>query len=111
MEGKGASARKPDGALDGAYYDPRAYTRNMLRMIDYVRSHVGDEIELLHDVHERLSPIDTVKFAKDLEPYNLFFLEDSSRRKTSNGSATSAASAPPQSPWVSYSTTRTNGGC
>jgi mannonate dehydratase len=75
--GKGASARKPEGALDGAYYDPRAYTRNMLRMIDYVRSHVGDEIELLHDVHERLSPIDTVQLAKDLEPYHLFFLEDS----------------------------------
>ena len=37
----------------------------------------GDEVELLHDVHERLSPIDTVKFAKDVEQFNLFFLEDS----------------------------------
>jgi mannonate dehydratase len=75
--GKLADANKPEGAPDGAYYDPRAYTRNMLKMIDYVRSHVGDEVELLHDVHERLSPIDTVGFAKDLEQYKLFFLEDS----------------------------------
>lgn len=75
--GKRADANKPEGAPDGAYYDPRAYTRNMLKMIDYVRSHVGDEVELLHDVHERLSPIDTVGFAKDLEQYKLFFLEDS----------------------------------
>jgi len=75
--GKTQSMPKPQGSLDGAYYDPRAYTRNMLRMIDFVRSHIGDEVELLHDVHERLSPIDTVKFARDVEPYNLFFLEDS----------------------------------
>ncbi len=75
--GRRADANKPEGAPDGAYYDPRAYTRNMLKMIDYVRGTVGDEVELLHDVHERLSPIDTVGFAKDVEPYKLFFLEDS----------------------------------
>jgi mannonate dehydratase len=75
--GKGAGQPKPEGALDGAYYDPRAYTRNMLKMIEYVRSNVGGEVELLHDVHERLAPIDTVKFAKDVEQFNLFFLEDS----------------------------------
>jgi mannonate dehydratase len=75
--GKRADALKPEGAPEGAYYDPRAYTRNMLKMIDYVRGQVGDEVELLHDVHERLAPIDTVGFAKDLEQYKLFFLEDS----------------------------------
>ena len=75
--GKGAAFPKPEGALDGNYYDPRAYTRNMLKMIEYVRSHVGDEVELLHDIHERLSPVDTVQFAKDVEPFKLFFLEDS----------------------------------
>jgi mannonate dehydratase len=75
--GKRADANIPDGAPAGAYYDPRTYTRNMLKMIEYVRSRVGDEVELLHDVHERLSPIDTVGFAKDLEQFKLFFLEDS----------------------------------
>jgi mannonate dehydratase len=75
--GKSGAFHKPEGAPDGAYFDPRAYTRNMLKMIDYVRGCVGDEVELLHDVHERLSPIDTVQFAKDVEPYHLFFLEDS----------------------------------
>jgi len=70
--GKGAGQQKPEGALDGAYFDPRAYTRNMLKMMEYVRGHIGDEVELLHDIHERLSPIDTVKFAKDVEQFNLF---------------------------------------
>ena len=67
---------KPDGAPDGAYYDPREYTRNMLRMMTHVRAEVGDEVELLHDVHERLHPIDAVQFAKDVEQFRLFFLED-----------------------------------
>lgn len=75
--GKTSGMYSPEGAPEGAYFDPRAYTRNMLKMIEYVRSHIGDEVELLHDVHERLPAIDTVKFAKDVEPYNLFFLEDS----------------------------------
>ena len=68
--------RKPEGALDGVYYDPRAYCRNMLEMMTYVREQVGEAQELLHDVHERLSPIDAVGFAKDVEPLKLFFLED-----------------------------------
>jgi mannonate dehydratase len=54
--GRGDQMAKPEGALDGAYYDPRAYCRNMLRMMEHVRAEVGDEVELLHDVHERLQP-------------------------------------------------------
>jgi mannonate dehydratase len=74
--GKQAGDVRPEGALDGAYFDPRAYTRNMLKMIETVRTTLGDEIELLHDIHERLQPIDAVGFAKAVEPYKLFFLED-----------------------------------
>jgi mannonate dehydratase len=67
---------KPDGAPEGAYFDPRAYARNMLDMIEHVRAAVGEEVELLHDVHERLHPVEAVQFAKDVEPFKLFFLED-----------------------------------
>jgi mannonate dehydratase len=74
--GAAAGKVRPEGALDGAYFDPRAYMRNMLNMIGYVRSKLGDEIELLHDIHERLTPIDAVNFAKAVEQFNLFFLED-----------------------------------
>ena len=37
---------------------------------------LGDEVELLHDVHERVPPALALQLAKDLEPYRLFFLED-----------------------------------
>jgi mannonate dehydratase len=67
---------KPEQAPEGNYFDPRAYSRETLKMISYVRSQTPDEIELLHDVHERLDPISAVQFAKDVEPYKLFFLED-----------------------------------
>jgi mannonate dehydratase len=75
--GKGEAFPKPDGAPDGAYYDPRAYMRNMLRLMEHIRGAVGEEVELLHDIHERLSPIDTVQFAVDVGRFKLFFLEDS----------------------------------
>ena len=74
--GKNARDIRPEGSPPGAYYDPRDYTRKMLGMIEYVRSKLGDEIELLHDIHERLAPIDAVGFAKAVEPFKLFFLED-----------------------------------
>ena len=81
MGGYGGRAQKlysPEGSPEsGSYFDPREYIRRQTKMIEYVRAQVGDEVELLHDVHERLSPIDTIQFAKALEPYHLFFLEDS----------------------------------
>jgi mannonate dehydratase len=74
--GQGARMIKPEGAPEGAYFDPRAYMRGTLAMMEHVRSAVGDEVELLHDIHERLQPIDAVGFAKDVERFKLFFLED-----------------------------------
>lgn len=75
--GKAGSLHKLEGAPEGNYFDARAYPRNMLGMIAHVRNCVGEDVELLHDVHERLSPIDTLQFAKDVEQFKLFFLEDS----------------------------------
>ena len=74
--GKGSPMIKPKNAPPGAYFDPRDYARRTLDMIAHVREQVGERVELLHDIHERLAPIDAVQFAKDVEPYKLFFLED-----------------------------------
>ncbi|MDR1828554.1 MAG: bifunctional D-altronate/D-mannonate dehydratase, partial [Methylobacteriaceae bacterium] len=66
----------PQGALPGQYYSPDQYVRSAVKMFEYVRSKIGFDLELLHDVHERLSPSEAVRFAKQLDDYRLFYLED-----------------------------------
>jgi mannonate dehydratase len=68
--------QRPERSLGGAYFDRRTYTRTAIAAIAHVRAAVGDGIELLHDVHERLAPAEAVEFARELEPLRLFFLED-----------------------------------
>ncbi len=66
----------PDGALPGAYFHPDAYARSVPKLFDRVRAKIGFDVELIHDVHERVSPIEAVRLAKQLEDYRLFYLED-----------------------------------
>ena len=75
--GKAENIVKPEGALPGAYYDPASYARSVPKIFEHIRKTIGFDIELLHDMHERTTPIDAVRVAKELEPYQLFFLEDS----------------------------------
>ena len=74
--GKFPVEHRPEGALPGVYFDPDAYARGVPAMFDHLRGALGFEIELLHDIHERVSPIEAVRMAKALEPHRLFFLED-----------------------------------
>jgi mannonate dehydratase len=46
------------------------------KLFERLRADHGDEVELLHDVHHRLTPIEAARLARDLEPYRLFWLED-----------------------------------
>ncbi|MBT4864178.1 MAG: starvation-sensing protein RspA, partial [Planctomycetaceae bacterium] len=57
-------------------FEPGPYARLVPCLFDHLRSQLGDEVELIHDVHERVPPILAIQMAKDLEPYRLFFLED-----------------------------------
>ncbi len=71
-----APASAPAGALDGVYLDSRRYMRETLALFDGIRSRVGWDIQLCHDVHERLKPIEAIQFACEMERFDLFFLED-----------------------------------
>ncbi len=57
-------------------WEPGPYVRTLPKLFEHLRKTLGDEIELLHDVHERVTPSQALWLAKALEPYNLFFLED-----------------------------------
>lgn len=71
-----APVTAPDHALDGVYLDSRKYMRETIKMFEGIRNKVGFDVELCHDVHERLKPIEAIRFAQELEAFELFFLED-----------------------------------
>ena len=57
-------------------YEPAYYVRRTLKLLEECRKQLGDEVELLHDVHERVTQNQAVQLAKDVERFKLFFLED-----------------------------------
>jgi mannonate dehydratase len=74
--GAGRSDVKVEKLHNAPVFEPEDYMRRALKLFEACRKELGDEIELLHDVHERVSPIQAVRFAKDVEKFRLFFLED-----------------------------------
>ena len=64
------------GHPDDNTIDPQAYKRGVVEMFRLARKRFGDEIELLHDIHERLEPMDAIDLIKKLEEYRPFFIED-----------------------------------
>ena len=74
--GAGAGSRQVPALHDGRVYEPAVYIRRALKMFEAVRAELGEEVELLHDVHERITPTQAIQFCKDVERFRLFFLED-----------------------------------
>jgi len=59
-----------------SYMDEQAYVKAVPKMFEGVRKRCGEEIELLHDIHERLQPMDVIYMCKQLEQYRPYFIED-----------------------------------
>jgi mannonate dehydratase len=74
--GRAARAQPPHLALEQQPWEPTPYCRIVPRLFERMRQTFGAELELLHDVHERVPPIQAIGLAKELERYHLFFLED-----------------------------------
>jgi mannonate dehydratase len=60
----------PDG------WDAEQYLRATPTLFEAARERLGDGVNLMHDVHSRLTPKQAVALARALEPYRLSFLED-----------------------------------
>lgn len=58
------------------YFNYEPYLAATPKMFEHLRVALGNDINLLHDVHEQLTPNEAAQLAKSLEPYRLFFLED-----------------------------------
>lgn len=53
------------------------YLEFVPKLFERLRKDHGNEIELLHDVHHRLTPLEAARLGRSLEPYRLFWMEDS----------------------------------
>jgi mannonate dehydratase len=53
-----------------------AYLSSVEEALAAVRERFGPELELLHDAHHRLTPIEAARLGRMAEPYRLFWLED-----------------------------------
>jgi len=80
--GVGTVENKPDYRVEGfgreedMFMDQRVYLKRVPEIFEYVRKSCGEEIELLHDIHERVDPLDAINMIKQLEQYRPFFIED-----------------------------------
>ena len=61
--------------VETVWNTPR-YLETAPKLFEQLRKDHGNDVELLHDVHHRLTPIEAARLARDLEPYRLFWLED-----------------------------------
>lgn len=74
---------------DKLYYEPATkglpqecvwstekYLNYVPKLFKKLREVYGDEPHFLHDSHHRLTPIEAARLGKELEPYHLFWLED-----------------------------------
>lgn len=74
---------------DKMYYEPATkglpqesewstekYLNYVPKLFKKLREEYGEDVHLLHDSHHRLTPIEAARLGKELEPYHLFWLED-----------------------------------
>ena len=59
-----------------AIWESSGYVRMLPKLFEHLRKQLGEEVQLLHDVHERVQLNEAINLCKALEPYRLFFLED-----------------------------------
>jgi mannonate dehydratase len=64
------------GRRDDSLMEEGPYLRMAPRAFEHIRSKFGEDIELLHDVHERIEPVHAIQLCKELEKYHPFFVED-----------------------------------
>ncbi|MGH9674651.1 MAG: enolase C-terminal domain-like protein [Bryobacteraceae bacterium] len=67
---------RPSGVAPSPVFEPTPYVNNTIKMFDQLRAKLGFDVELLHDIHERIPPNQAIQLCKAVEPYRPFFMED-----------------------------------
>ncbi len=58
------------------YMDAFTYRKGTIEIFKKTREQCGERVELLHDMHERLQPMEAINLIKELEQFRPFFIED-----------------------------------
>ena len=80
--GSAGVADQPDfkkagfGQPDDNFMNTHLYLKSVPEMFARVREACGWEVELLHDIHERIQPMEAISLMKELEQFKPFFIED-----------------------------------
>jgi len=61
------------------------YMRSVEPLFKAARDALGWDVNLLHDVHHRCTPIEAGRLGRDLEPYRPFWLEDATPAENQSG--------------------------
>lgn len=61
---------------EGDVLEPSRAVRTAVEQFRAIRDAVGEEMEILIDVHTRLDPPDAIRLCRELEPYRPYFVED-----------------------------------
>ena len=69
-------------------FNPKVAIQNGIRHFEALRKEVGEEVEIIFEVHTRLTPIRAVELCKAIEPLNPFFVEDPIRSENPGSFAT-----------------------
>lgn len=74
--GKNAISHLTKSPTEGSYFDQDKYMSSVVQLFKHLRKELGYDVHLLHDVHERLTPIQSLNLLKDLEKYKPYYIED-----------------------------------
>ncbi len=69
-------ALRPDGVAPSPVFDPGRYLTTTIGMFEAVRAKFGYDIGLVHDIHERPAPNQSIELCRAVEAYRPFYMED-----------------------------------
>src|ERR1700730_7420623 len=70
-------ALRPEGAVGiSPVFDAGRYLNATIKMFDHIRTKIGFDVGLVHDIHERPAPNQAIQLCKAVEPYRPIFMED-----------------------------------